>query len=119
MQCHNRDFVVPAITDRYIDYQRACDEKHVKKLGHSSFLAARSALATRDSKRKSAVDSIVGGLVNDTIADLHRLVETFVPAEYRPKYDAHIEVVQYFLKTVYMDSHKKMSSEAYIVLYSV
>lgn len=38
-------------------------------------------MATRDSKRNSAVDYVVGTLVNDSEYELHRIVRVFTPVQ--------------------------------------
>lgn len=64
-----------------------------------------SELTARDSKRKAAVDCVVGSLVNDCFIELNRFVKQIVPVELQTKHKTNIECALYSLRDVFLEKH--------------
>lgn len=65
-------------------------------------------LTARVSKRKHAVDYAVGGLVNDSVSELRRIIPEFAPiqlTELQEELRDRVENVECFLKCVFGENH--------------
>ncbi|PXF39941.1 hypothetical protein BWQ96_10351 [Gracilariopsis chorda] len=111
--------VLPAVTRKlkralmFRDYVQACKAEGESSVGRTTFFQVADTLMTRESKRKSAVDYVVGALVNDSVLILNRIVRAFSTGQTQKKMLENIERVQHFLKGVFVETHIGKDNDGY------
>lgn len=111
---------MPAVTRKkkkevlFRDYLTLCKDVSRNHIDRTSFLQVCPTLTARDSKRKSAVDYVVGELVNDTMNELKRVMGVFMPAEKKENMLCLLEKAEYFLKSVFMECHIGNGDDGYL-----
>ena len=102
---------LPAVTRKkkkdvlFRDYLTLWKDVGRNQIGRTFFLQVCSTLTARDSKRKSAVNYVVGELVIDSMNELKMVEGVFTPAEKKENMLCLLEKAEYFLKGVFMECH--------------
>jgi hypothetical protein len=104
---------LPAVTIRKTTEQIAQDyfssmaarSNTGRPLGRTAFLVILSSVTARDNSRKSAVDYVVGTLVNDPKEFVRRVILVAAPMSERERLNMLVEKAELVVKHLFFDNH--------------